>query len=314
MTASPSTRPLARSLLAALLATTALVAPLPGLAQSLPTGARVVSGAVSVGTPADNALVITQASRTAIVNWQGFSIGQGSRVEIRQPDAGAAILNRVTGATPSTIAGQLKADGQVYLVNPNGIAITRSGVVSAEGGFVASSLDITDRDFTAGKRVFRGGGASAAVTNAGTVSVGRGGYAALLGGRAANSGSITVPMGRVGLGSGEQATLDLSGDGFLQVAVPTKAGGAAALVSNEGVIRSEGGRVTLSAAAAREMARQAVNLSGTVEARGVAGHSGDILLSGGEGVVSARGRIDAAGAAGARGGRGPPRGQTPAPP
>lgn len=68
---------------------------------------------------------------------------------------------------------------------------------------------------------FYGGGSSASVSNAGRISAGSGGFVALLGGTVSNSGTISVPLGRVGLGSGERATLDLNGDGFLQVAVPT---------------------------------------------------------------------------------------------
>ncbi len=69
------------------------------------------------------------------------------------------MLNRVTGNTPSTIAGSLTANGQVYLVNPNGIAITTSGMVNTGGGFVASTLGISDADFQSGKRTFTGNGA-----------------------------------------------------------------------------------------------------------------------------------------------------------
>ncbi|UHC17159.1 filamentous hemagglutinin N-terminal domain-containing protein [Methylobacterium currus] len=296
---------LASSLVAALLASTALVGIAPARAQGLPTGGRVVSGGVTIGTPANGALAITQSSQSAIVNWQGFSIGQGNRVDIRQPDAQAAILNRVTGSTPSTIAGQLNANGQVYLVNPNGITITQSGRVDAGGGFVASTLGISDDDFKAGRRQFRGSGASAKVTNHGTITVGRGGYAALIGGRVSNTGLIAVPMGKVGLGSGERATLDLSGDGFLQVQVPTDAKGRGALVSNSGTISADGGSVVLTAAAARDMARRAVNLSGTIEARSVSGRNGSITLSGGEGsvVVGATARLDASGRTGENGGR-----------
>lgn len=201
------------SFLTLLLASTALVGVGTAHGQGLPTGGQVVSGRVTIGTPQNGTMAITQSSPSAIVNWQGFSIGQGNRVEIRQPDAQAALLNRVTGDTPSTIAGQLNANGQVYLVNPNGITITPSGRVNAEGGFVASTLGIADDDSKAGRRQFRGSGASAKVTNQGAVTVGRGGYAALIGGQVSNSGTITVPMGKVGLGSGERATLDLSGDG-----------------------------------------------------------------------------------------------------
>ena len=53
----------------------------------------------------------------------------------------------------------------------------------------------------AGKRTFTGAGASAAVTNDGIITIGRGGYAALLGGSVDNAGTITVPLGKVGLGS-----------------------------------------------------------------------------------------------------------------
>ncbi|WP_375454856.1 GLUG motif-containing protein, partial [uncultured Methylobacterium sp.] len=288
----------------ALLASTALVGVGPAVAQSLPTGGRVVSGGVNIGTPSGGALAITQSSQTAIVNWQGFSIGQQNRVDIAQPNAQAAILNRVTGGTRSTIAGQLNANGQVYLVNPNGISITRTGKVNA-AGFVASTLDTSDDDFRAGRRQFRGSGASASVTNRGTITIGRGGYAALIGGEVSNRGTISVPMGRVGLGSGERATLDLSGDGFLQVAVPTNAKGRGALVRSSGVISADGGSVTLTAAAARDMARQAVNLSGTVEARSVSGHNGSITLSGGDGTVrvASTARLDASGVGGQDGGR-----------
>ena len=72
-----------------------------------------------------------------------------------------------------------------------------------------------------------------------------------------------MPLGKVGLGAGEQATLDLSGDGFLQVAVPSdgSATGARSSASRAG-IRADGGRVEIKAATARQMARHAINLSG----------------------------------------------------
>ncbi|NLR98049.1 filamentous hemagglutinin N-terminal domain-containing protein [Rhizobium sp. P38BS-XIX] len=286
--------------LVALLASTALVHSTAVLAQSLPTGGQVAAGSATIGSPSAGALTINQTSGSAVVNWQSFNVGKGNRVTFVQPDANAAILNRVTGQTTSTIAGQIKANGQVYLINPNGIAITKTGTVKA-GGFVASTLGISDDDFMGGKRTFTGNGASAPVTNAGAITINRGGYMALIGGTVANTGTITVPMGKAALGSGEQATLDLSGDGFLQVAVPTKAGGKQALVENSGRIVARGGTVQLTAAAARDMARQAVNMSGTIEAKGVSGRSGDIILSGGDGEVEITGRLDASNRHGAGG-------------
>ncbi|MFN6265190.1 MAG: MBG domain-containing protein [Alphaproteobacteria bacterium] len=288
-----------------LLATTALVAvgslALRAQAQTLPTGGSVASGQVAIGAPNAGRMAITQGSQNAIVNWQGFSIGQGGRVDITQPNSSAAMLNRVTGQAPSTIAGQLNANGRVYLVNPNGIAITQSGVVNT-GSFVASTLGISDSDFLSGRLRFQGNGASAAVSNAGRIQAGPGGYAALLGGAVENSGTISVPMGRIGLGSGERVTLDLSGDGFLQVAVPTAAGGDQALVSNSGRLSAPGGRVEITAATAQSAARHAINMSGVVEANTVSGTAGSITFSGGPGgAVNVSGRVDASSATG-RGG------------
>lgn len=280
-----------------LLATTALTSPLfiaAAHAQNVPTGGSVAAGSVAIVQPSATQLNITQSSQSAVVNWQSFSVSQGSTVNIAQPNSSSAILNRVTSNATSNIAGQINANGQVYLVNPNGIAITKSGVVNTGGGFVASTLGISDADFQSGKRTFTGTGSSAAVSNAGAINVGRGGYAALIGGTVSNSGSINVPLGKVGLGSGERATLDFSGDGFLQVAVPTSAGGKGALIKNSGSIKADGGSVTISAATAREAARNAINISGVVQARSIGGRSGAIVIGGGGGGhVKISGRLDA---------------------
>jgi filamentous hemagglutinin family protein len=273
----------------------------PGAAQqALPQNPTVISGGVSIGPPSGSSLTITQTTPRAIVNWQSFSIGQPNTVTFNQPGATAAILNRVTGTTTSTIAGQLNANGQVFLVNPNGIVITPTGTVKAGGGFVASTLDIANEDFLSGELTFAGSGASAGVSNAGTISTDPGGFVALLGGSVANSGTISVPLGRVGLGSGERATLDLYGDGFLQVAVPTGSEAEGALVEQSGRISANGGRVELKAATVREAIREAVNMSGVVAARSVSGRNGAIVLGGGAGgKVRVTGKLDAGGKKGA---------------
>jgi filamentous hemagglutinin family protein len=279
--------------LAMLLATTALASSTNiAFAQSLPTGASVAAGAVSVAQPSPTQLQIRQTSGSAVVNWQSFSVGQGYSVDIIQPSATSALLNRVTGDTPSTIAGSITANGQIYLVNPNGIAITSNGVVNVGGAFVASTLGISDASFMAGNRTFSGTGASAGVSNEGAITVGRGGYAALIGGTVSNGGQISVPMGKVALGSGESATLDFSGDGFLQVAVPTKSGSTAALIQNSGSIKANGGSIIIAAATAREAARNAVNISGLVQAKSINGKNGSIVIGGGAGgAVKVSGKV-----------------------
>lgn len=276
---------LGSGLLAALLGSTAL-------AGDLPTGGQVVAGDVSIATPGPSQMTISQGSNAAVVNWQNFSIGEGARVDIAQPGAQAALLNRVTGTATSQIYGQLNANGQVFVVNPNGIFIGPTGQVRA-GGFVASTLDIGTDDFLNGTYRFSRSGTGAAVENAGTIDIVPGGYAALIGGRAVNSGVIRVPLGRAGLAAGERVTLDISGDGFLQVAVPADGDETMdALVENAGRIEANGGQVQMLAASAREAARQVVNMSGVIEARTVSGRPGAVVLGGGGGAVQVTGTID----------------------
>jgi filamentous hemagglutinin family protein len=298
--------PLATRVLA--VALSLVIAAPPSLAQQLPTGGSVAAGNVTIGAPQNGTLNINQSSNQAIINWNTFSVGAGNTVNFNQPSAASATLNRVISSTPSSIAGTINAPGTVMLVNPNGIVITKSGVVNA-GSFVASTLGITNEDFLAGRYHFQGNGASKAVVNAGRVNVSDGGFAAFLGGRVANHGVITARFGKVALGAGEVATLDLAGDGFLSVAVPSnqlqnivdKRGKP--LVSNTGKIHADGGSVYLSAATASKLLQNAVNVPGTIRANSVGTRAGKIVINGGDGgIVNVGGRLTANGRKGSNGG------------
>ena len=170
-------------------------------------------------------------------------------------DASGLVVNSASNA--SAIAGTLKSNGSVYLINQNGIAITPTGLVDTRAGFIASTLRMDEAAFMGGKNVFSGKGGS--VVNRGQILTGPGGTVGLLGSTVANEGLISAPLGKVALGSGEAATLDLSGDGFLQVILPTSAVAAdgQALVSNSGVIQANGGMVMLKAATVRQALREA---------------------------------------------------------
>ena len=262
----------------------------------LPTTGTVAAGTASIATnSAGTTTTITQSSARAVIDWASFSVSQGNSVVFVQPNAASATLNRVTGTASSSIAGQISSNGAVYLVNPNGIAITSTGTVNTAGGFVASTLDVSDANFMAGTARFAGKGSSASVSNAGSITAGSGAYVALLGGQVANTGTITVPLGKVALASGEQVTLNLNGGGFLQVAVPTGSlSGSNALVSNSGTITAGGGTVTLSAATATSLVRQVINMSGTINADSATSNGGTITLLGGDGgTVTVAGKLSA---------------------
>ncbi len=284
---------------------TVLLAPgllaLSGLAQAqtLPVGGTVSAGAATISSTAAQMNVV-QSSQRAVIDWTSFSIGQGAKVEFMVPNAQGATLNRVNGNMTSEIAGQLRSNGSLFLINPNGIAITPTGVVNTGGAFVASSLDQSNADFMAARMLFNGRGTSARVSNAGSINAGQGAYVALLGGAVGNSGLINVPMGRLGLGSGEQVTLDINGNNFMQVAVPGNwLADNGALVDNSGTLQASGGVVQLKAAVLRQAVREVINMSGTINADSATRDGGRIELIGGAdpqnmaGMVRVSGRLSA---------------------
>ena len=126
---------------------------LPGLAQVLPSGFSTPTGGVSRSVnAAGNVMTIDQSVQRGIANWGTFSIGSGATVNVRQPNASAVLLNRVTGESMSSIEGALNANGHVYLINPNGILFGQGARVSV-GGIVASTLDLAGATETESGRV-----------------------------------------------------------------------------------------------------------------------------------------------------------------
>ncbi len=117
-----------------------------------PVGEKVISGQVHIAREVD-ALKITQTSEKAIVEWHDFSIGALETTQFIQPSATSAILNRVVGDLPSHIQGTLKANGAVYLVNPQGLIL--GGRIDATQ-FIASTFHVPDVDFLEGNLHFTG--------------------------------------------------------------------------------------------------------------------------------------------------------------
>jgi filamentous hemagglutinin family protein len=267
-------------------------------ADALPRGGNVVAGQASIAQ-SGSAMTITQSTSRAAIDWQGFSIGQGNTVNFVQPSSGAVALNRVLGADPSTIAGALKANGQVFLVNPNGILFTPSAQVNV-GGLVASTLNLSNEDFLAGRYQFSGT-SSNAVVNQGNLQAAPGGTVALLAARISNTGNIAADGGNILLGAGNQVLLDFGGPVKLQV----QAAAVDTLIENGGALRADGGTIYLSARSAGELASSVINNTGIVQARTLAsGEEGKILLVGDmqRGSLNVGGTLDASAPNGGNGG------------
>ncbi len=269
-------------------------------AGGLPSGGQVVDGSASISQQGDT-LNINQQSDKAIISWKDFSVGKGNTVNFNQPASDSATLNRVTGDFTSEIAGQINANGSVFLINPNGILITADGVIDT-GGFVASTLDIDTNDFLNGDYTFTKSGSNGVVSNRGHISVDDGGFVALLGGAVKNSGVVRAHVGKVGFGGGEKIVMSFGNNDFLRVEVPTdkwdkltdsQGNKVLATVDLGGTVDSRGGFIDIAVADAADILRQSISITGVVSANTVSSTDGVISISGGSLGVIGNGRITA---------------------
>lgn len=267
-------------------------------AQALPEGGTVSAGSGSVQT-IGSTVTVNQISNNLVINWAKFGTTAGESVAFNQPGTSSIALNRVTGSEPSVLSGSLTANGQVWLLNPNGVQV-QSGATITVGGWLASTLNISDADFMNGTYVFTGQAGS--VTNKGNITVTDGGYVALLGGRVSNEGTIMARLGTVALAAGSTLTLDFAGDKLLNVAV--NEGVASALVQNKDRITAHGGQVLLTAKGVDALLTTVVNNEGVIRAQTVGTAQGRIVLLGGMdgGVTKVSGTLDASAPDGSNGG------------
>ncbi|MBN3751746.1 filamentous hemagglutinin N-terminal domain-containing protein [Paraburkholderia sp. Tr-20389] len=199
----------------------------------LPQGGRYVAGSGSIANQG-NALVVTQPGSTrGIVEWNSFSVGRSNSVSF--DNGTGATLNRVTGGSPSAILGRLSATGSLYVINPQGIVIGPSGVVTTGGRFVASTLDVCNCAFMKGSDALTlSGDSNASVINLGKIGS-SGGDVFLIARRAVvNAGDIQAPQGSAELASGSKVLLQ-DAAGSRQVFVQT---GSQGTVVNRGVIQA----------------------------------------------------------------------------
>lgn len=272
--------------------------PVSGYAATAPTGGVVTSGTATInqsGTTTN----INQSTSKASINWQGFSIGTGYTVNFNQPSASSITLNRVIGNEQSVIQGALNANGKVFILNPNGVLLTKGATVNT-GGFLATTLSLSDKDFQAGNYTFKSNGSTAAVTNQGTINAADDGYVALLGTNVSNQGIITATKGTVALAAGDEITLNFNGDSLISVTLDK--GTLDALVENKQAIYADGGTVIMTAKAADALLSAQVNNGGIIQAQTIGQLTGKIVLNADGGTTNVAGTLDASAPNGGNGG------------
>ncbi len=283
---------------------TYLVGIFPSMVFALPTDPTVQSGSVTIDTVSPEKMNIYQSTHKAIIDWNGFSIDTNEHVDF-QLSQGGVTLNRITGNDPSQILGKLTSNGDLWVVNPNGIFFGNNAQVDVRG-LVATTSNITNSNFLNDNYNFDiPSSFSNSIVNQGTITAAEGGLVALVAPGVQNLGVINARLGKVSLASGKTFTLDLYGDQLINLGIDSKVVNQvtgmdgevlSSLVKNSGSIFADGGVVQLGVNAAQDIVDHVINMDGVIQARSVVEKNGKIILMGGdEGDVHVSGTLDASG-------------------
>ncbi len=264
---------------------TAPVHAAPPPRNALPqSAANWIQAGSATQTISGNTLTIDQRSNKAILNWESFNIGSDAAVQFNQPSASSTALNRIHDSSPSQIFGRLGANGNVYLINQNGIVFGNGAQVNVRG-LIASTLDITNEKFlegtlgsaiTNGQAIVEGGGNGTAVdlnsrvvVEAGaTIKTETGGQVLMFAPTVENHGNIETPDGQTLLAASKNKVYLVNSDrdsDLRGLLVEVDTGGD---VANVGNIVAERGNITLLGLAVNQNGRvratTSVDVNGSV--------------------------------------------------
>ncbi len=261
-----------------------------------PQGGTVTSGSATISN-SGNTTTINQSSQQAIVQWNSFNISAQEKTQFIQPNSSAVALNRINAQNgASQIYGRLTSNGRIILINGAGIYFGPSARVDV-GGLIASTTDISNANFLAGKYIFdQDTGYHGSITNAGKIIASKYGLVALLGDSVANTGVIQARLGSIVMGSGSIFTLDFNGDQLINFSVDAPASAASTGIHNSGKLLADGGQILVTAKAAAGVLDNVIDMSGVAETRSVSRQGGEIILSGDDNTdVTVSGTLNASG-------------------
>jgi filamentous hemagglutinin family protein len=201
-----------------------------------------------------SSMVIEQHVDKAIIDWKDYSIDADELVQYIQPNADAIALNKITGANPSEIMGDLLANGQIFIINPNGILFGPNSHVNT-AGLLATTLNISDADFLEGNYEFSQEQYKelAAIINKGEITISDNGYVVIVAPLVSNEGLIVANLGSVHVGAAERFTVNFDGRNLINFEITTPPEG------------SEPGTVLIPTGQVSDIIRQVVNYDGILD-------------------------------------------------
>ena len=251
-----------------------------------PQGGVVTSGSASINQNGATT-TINQNTQKTTINWQSFSIGSSETVNFVQPSSSSIALNRVVGNERSVISGALNANGQVWILNSNGVLFNKSAQINT-AGLLTTTRELSDEAFNNSQYNFTGE-SNADIINLGTIRVSQEAYAVLAGSHVRNGGTIEVVRGKIALIGAEEYSISLNGNSIVELTIDKAS--LEAIVENHGAVIADGGEIIMKAQAVDEVFKGVVNNTGIVEATSLADIMGKVTLDA-NGAVMNSGIVD----------------------
>ncbi|MDB2682657.1 filamentous hemagglutinin N-terminal domain-containing protein [Alphaproteobacteria bacterium] len=245
--------------------------------DALPSGAEVVAGDAGFDYGTEAELHVHQSSDRVVIEWDSFNIGVDALTQFHQNSSSSLAVNRVVGDNldPTQILGTLKANGRVMVLDENGVFFGENAVLDV-GGIIASTGSVDAAKIMGGGDIEITGIRDGAIVNNGSITVAESGLAAFVAPTVVNNGIINAKLGRVQIGAAERVTIDLYGDGLMELAVDE---GRTQTLINNGIISAQGGHVQIQAAAAKDVVDNLVVNTGLIAANSFSqDESGAIVL------------------------------------
>ena len=256
-----------------------------GLCFANPSGPEVIHGEVNFGNPESHLLQINTGTDLSIINWQDFSIDAGEITRFIQPSDLSAVLNRVITDKETNISGLLEANGQLLLINQNGIIIHADGIINVDN-FIGSTYSLTDECFLSDTEKVFEELTENTIINFGKIHALSGSFT-LLARKVDNLGSIKAPNGTVSLASSTQ--IILRPDDNQKIMIRPKVDPADRELNNAGTIEA----IQVEMKPSCNPYSMAINRSGEIDALGIIHKDGRVILVADDGMLSVTGNITA---------------------
>lgn len=253
--------------------------------QALPVSETIISGQAQFDQSAQE-LNVLQHSDFLHVQYDTFDIASDERVTFTQPNSQSIVINQVLNADPTQIAGQLSANGQLFLLSPGGLVIHQGATIEATS-FFASTLQ--PESINENGIQFSGSSNQVGIFNQGVIDINGGGQLQLLSNAIINHGDIKNGQGDTSLSVADGALVKFSNDLF---AIEVDQAALNGVIDNTGTISSQGGKVEISALVRDQINELVINNQGEISATSAWEENGDIYIGSNEGDIENHGTID----------------------